>query len=283
MSIAPATNHRPSSNSHETHQPLSLLEQAQGIRRELVDTAARYLRMLKKGEGNPDNLISRLRGSLAALQGRPDPIAVAECLSITSRRNTYMDPRPGFNPHNAFDFSVTLPHQLKLGELLDALLGTERKAFLLSDWSKANRAIDVNQSLPRKTEVALFVHSNDKPRYRAVAPIGARTTQEEDFAATGLRFAKPYEAIVIFSTAIKMAELAGLNVAENSMSWAQGPAGQRLKEPLHFLLTRLKSGVIRTELAIFRIDNNGCLRSEFVDRCDGAAWALGSRPSKRSR
>ena len=254
--------------------------------------AAKDISKLAAGSAREDVALDALKEVLTeerlspskvqAIQTRLETLlgCYAEAPGLTAASASYNDTREGFGPHNAIKFAVEQSTKVKLGELLKSLLGKEDAAILMSDWGDR---INFNDDAPSKSEVVLFLDSNNKARNRSNAEEGARTTQEEDFKGAGLAFADDRQAIIVCATAVKRARIAGLDLSKSTSTWAaeQSRALGRLTESEINLLSTLGDGVVRSCSGGLGVHADGRLHaSDFSDFSSAGDWAFGgpSRP-----
>lgn len=176
--------------------------------------------------------------------------------TATGARADLPDSREGFAPHGAYLFSVASSKGTVLAEL-KTLLGEEAANRLAMDW---DGRCDLNQKLPA-TQVALFLDSNNKARNRDYADRGDKTTQGEDFEATGHQFAGDLAATLLCARIFKKAQ-----------------GGEPLSEGEQDLYQKLMDGVLRScSGALDVIDDGGRLRARgFSGSRVSFFWALGS-------
>jgi hypothetical protein len=168
------------------------------------------------------------------------------------------DSRDGFAAHRAFIFSVAPSKGTVLDELKE-LLGKDAADQLVKDWG--NRC-NLNQRL-EKTEVGIFLDSNNKARNRDYANRNDKTTQEEDFAATGKQFAEDLALTLLCARVRKKFK------DRDSLSEGEKDLYQKLKD-----------GVIRSCSGALDIDDDGRLRANnFYARSSSYGWASCSRRS----
>jgi hypothetical protein len=120
------------------------------------------------------------------------PATTTPTATPTGARVDLPDTREGFAPHPAYLFLVA-PSNGTVLEELKALLGEEAATQLVADW-------DGDCNLDQKLEadqVALFLDSNNKLRNREYWHTDDKTTQEEDFTATGYQFASDLAATLL--------------------------------------------------------------------------------------
>lgn len=168
------------------------------------------------------------------------------------------DSRDGFAAHKAFIFSVPPSRGTVLDELKE-LLGKDAADQLVKDWG--NRC-DLNRRL-EKTDVGIFLDSNNKARNRHYANRNDKTTQLEDFVATGKQFADDL-ALTLLCARV----------------WKKFNDRDSLSEGEKDLYKKLKDGVIRSCSGALDIDGYGRLRA--YDSYDGSGsdgWASSSRRS----
>lgn len=176
------------------------------------------------------------------------------------------DTRKGFAPHRAYLFSVAPSKGTVLDEL-KTLLGKEAANRLAEDWKGR---CNLNQTLPA-TQVALFLDSNNKARNRedAYADPGGKTTQEEDFNATGHQFAGDLAATLLCARIFEK-----FKKAQGNVSLSKG--GRELYDRLH-------SGRLRSFSGALGIDDGRLRADYFHDRGRPCGWALGSPRSRESK
>ncbi|MFN4896572.1 MAG: hypothetical protein ACK5GN_09240 [Pseudomonadota bacterium] len=182
----------------------------------------------------------------------PEPKITATATGVSA---DLPDTRQGFAPHHAYLFSVAPSKGTVLDEL-KTLLGEQAANRLATDWGDR---CDLNQNLP-ETQVALFLDSNNKARNRDYADMSDKTTQEEDFKATGHQFAGDLAATLLCARIFKKAQ-----------------DGGALSEGEKDLYQKLKDGVLRSCSGALDIDDVGRLRANrFGGSWDSYRWALGS-------
>ena len=169
------------------------------------------------------------------------------------------DDRAGFAPHRAYLFSVAASEGTVLDEL-KTLLGKAAANQLAKDWAGS---CNLDQKL-EATDVALFLDSNNKARNRKYADRGDRTTQEEDFKATGHQFAGDLAATLLCARIFRKVQDKVL-----------------LSEGEQDLYQKLKDGFLRSCSGALAIHDDGRLRAPVVlDRRRSGPWALGSPLSR---
>ena len=172
------------------------------------------------------------------------------------------DDREGFAPHRAYLFSVAPSKGTVLDELIE-LLGKEAAEQLVLDWGDR---CHLNQKL-EATEVALFLDSNGKARNRDHADKDAKTTQEEDFTATGHQFAGDLAATLLSARIFKKAQ-----------------GSEPLSKGEQDLYQKLKNGVLRSCSGALAVNDVGRLRAgRFNDGWRSVGWALGAPLSLESK
>jgi hypothetical protein len=140
---------------------------------------------------------------------------------------------------------------------LKTLLGEQDANRLATDWGDR---CDLKQKLPA-TQAALFLDSNNKARNRDYADRGDKTTQEEDFKATGHQFAGDLAATLLCA-----------RICKKVMDKVQLSDGEQE------LYQKLEDGVLRSCSGALVIPADGRLRafSFFDGPWRSNSWALGS-------
>jgi hypothetical protein len=177
----------------------------------------------------------------------PVPVAIPEGVLVS-----YPDNRPGFSAHPAYLFEVA-PSKGTVREELISLLGAEGTRILVEDWGDR---CNLNQRLER-TEVAIFLDSNNKARNQELASSDAETTQEDDFTATGNRFAENLALTLLCARVLKK--------VNDVMSLSDGERD---------LYQKLDKGWIMSCSGALVIDDRGRLRAfDFRGFCHPYFWA----------
>ncbi len=216
--------------------------------------------------------------ALAARYEGPDdkPLAFGPLEILPCR---YEDPRRVVGPHDAFVFSAREGRTISLDRFLEDNLGQKNAAELQRALAEVVR---FNEDVAATTQVALFVDSNHKARTPLGRTGSEMTSQEEDLAAAGMRFADGKSALVICALVVKKAKDLGLDFSIPSNMWreCQPDVFGKLEEGEFELLRILKSGYVRFDggCSVLHVDESGCLQT--AADCKYAApstWALGER------
>jgi hypothetical protein len=187
-----------------------------------------------------------------ASEALPEPKTPA---TPTGVRADLPDPREGFAPHRAYLFSVA-PSRGSVMDELKELLGERAAEQLAKDWGDR---CDLNQSF-KGGQVSLFLDSNNKARNRDYADRGDKTTQEEDFKATGHQFAGDLAATLLCARIFRK--------VRDNLSLSEGEQD---------LYQKLKDGVLRSCSGALAFDDIARLRARSFHVSWGSnSWALGS-------
>ena len=145
----------------------------------------------------------------------------------------------------------------------------------------------LNSRLKGGSELVHFKDSNNKARNRDYAVPGAKTTQEEDFQATGNTFADDRVAVLFCARLVNKAWGLGLDLAEGPGHWESSQANifNQLSEGEREILKQLRVGLIRTCSGALVIDAFGRLRADPFSGGHSvpAGWAFGSAPLPESK
>lgn len=131
----------------------------------------------------------------------PQPVLAAATIQGAYVR--LPDNRTGFRAHPAYLFLV----EASKGTVLEELKGLLREKVLDRMVNDVADTADLNQPL-MDTQVALFLDSNGKARDWRRGSTFAKTTQEEDLAASGYTFASDLAAILLCARICRKAFLA---------------------------------------------------------------------------
>jgi hypothetical protein len=103
---------------------------------------------------------------------------------------------------------------------------------------------DLNSRLKGASELVNFRDSNNKARNRVYAVAGAKTTQEEDFQATGYTFADERVAVLFCARLVKKARGLYLDLAKGPDRWESSQANifNQLSEGEREILKQLRVG-----------------------------------------
>ncbi len=202
-----------------------------------------------------DKNATALTNASAAL---PAPRIIAPATGV---RADLPDPREGFAPHRAYHFTVAVSKGTVLHEL-KTLLGELAASRLATDWG---HRCDLNQKLP-ETQVALFLDSNNKARHLGFADRGDKTTQKEDFQATGHQFAGDLAATLLCARIVK-------KVLD----------GERLSEGEQHLYQKLGHGFLRSCSGALALRHTGLREKGFAADRGSDRWALGSPLSPKKK
>jgi len=241
------------------------------------------IKALMSGQDRVDVALSALREEVLSSKQIADllklakkyeslPTSISIASPLESERQNYDDTRSGVAPHPAINFSVAVNSDVVAAALLKELLG-EDATVLMSDWGNL---IDFTKNAPDSNKATLLIDSNNKNR----------TTQGEDFKASGLEFADDLQATIVYATLVKKAKDAGLDLRDAASSWKnswkanQLEAIRKLSSEELDLLTKLRDGIVRTRSRALYVDYNGRLRViHYDDQGYPALWALGASPS----
>lgn len=208
-------------------------------------------------------------------------LAVVNSLQV--RSSEYRDVADEGRIHPAITITLPLSTHQSSSAVLRELIGESSEQLLL-DWGDN---VDATTSPPLKSEVVLFLHSNNIARNRDVIIDEVKTTQEEDFinarsrsAENGLIFADDLQATLICATLLRKAESVGIPLrGEARNSWESGEIvghGKLSKEEFE-VLQRLRHGALRTASGSLYLHPDGVLRARcsFGDGASPDIWALG--------
>ena len=231
------------------------------------------------GAANLKDLSPEARAALT--HALPPVPSVTTVLESSSRE--YSDKRPGFSPHQATDFKASVNPSVNADKFLVESLGQADAKQLMLDWGGR---VDFRIAAPNSNEVTLFHESNNKARNADFAPRGAKTTQVADLKAAGLDFADDLQATIVCAALVKKARDAGLSLIKDASSWRveQGEALAKLNEAEIDLLTKLRTGAVRTCSGALGVDDDGRLRAfNFFAYDFPCRWAFGGAASAESK
>ena len=178
-----------------------------------------------------------------------------------------------YGPHKVYRFFVPAGKGTVVSQVR-GLLTDEEVSSLTSRFN-------LNSCLKGTSELVHFRDSNYKARNRDFAAAGAKTTQEEDFKATGHTFADDRVAVLFCARLVNKARGLGLDLDKEPDHWesSQSDKFNQLSEAEREILKQLRVGVIRTCSGALDIDDNGRLRANyFGDISNPYVRAFGSPP-----
>jgi hypothetical protein len=153
---------------------------------------------------------------LLAIANEEYPANVKSALPAPTPTGSYAelpDNREDFEPHSAYLFLVA-PSTGSVMDELKELLGQEAAEQLAGSWG---RNCDLNQRF-EGVQVALFLNSDSKARSRDYAGTDDKTTQAEDFQATGHDFADDLAATLLCArTVSKLQQSVRLSDGERAL------------------------------------------------------------------
>lgn len=208
-------------------------------------------------------------------------LAVVNSLQV--RPNEYWDMADEGRIHPAIILTLPLSTHQSSSAVLRELIGESSEQLLL-DWGDN---VDATTPPAFKSQMVLFLHSNNIARNRDVIIDETRTTQEEDFfnarsrsAENGLIFADDLQATLICATLLRKAESVGIPLrGEARSSWESGEivANGRLSKEEFEVLQRLRDGALRTASGSLYLHPDGALRARcsFGDGASPDIWAVG--------
>lgn len=146
----------------------------------------------------------------------------------------------------------------------------------------------LNSRLKGASELVHFRDSKNKARNRDYAELGDKTTQEEDFKATGHTFADDRVAVLFCARLVNKARRLGLDLDKRPAHWesTQSDIFNKLSEGEREILKELREGVIRTYSSALGIDNSGRLRAYVFHHRRGSncsAFGSSSLPESKNR
>jgi hypothetical protein len=195
-----------------------------------------------------------------------------------SRDSNLQQGQTPYGPHKVYRFFVpagkgTVDSQVR------GLLKKDEVSYLTSQFK-------LNSRLKGGSELVHFKDSNNKARNRDYAGPGAKTTQEEDFQATGNTFADDRVAVLFCARLVYKARGLGLDLAERPGHWESSQANifNQLSEGEREILKPLRVGLIRTCSGALDLDDDGRLRAlDFFDISGPYGWASCSAPLPESK
>jgi hypothetical protein len=208
-------------------------------------------------------------------------LAVVNSLQV--RSSEYWDVADEGRIHAAITITLPLSTHQSSSAVLRELIG-ESSDRLLLDWGDN---VDATTSPAFKSQMVLFLHSNNTARNRDVIIDETKTTQEEDFmnarsrsAEHGLIFADDLQATLICATLLRKAESVGIPLrgeARNSWESAEIVGNGRLNKEEFEVLQRLRDGALRTASGSLYLHPDGDLRARcsFGDGASPDIWAVG--------
>ena len=204
---------------------------------------------------------------------------ILEEINILANQAIYPDSR-GFEDHNAIEFSVAVTHRLTARKLLLELLGSNGVITM----GHCFGSVDFDKPAPICSRFVLFLESDNKARNLQYAARNATTSQQDDFTAAGLKFADNLQSLIVCAAIIKKAKVVGLDLSKDPSCWEREcPKALKELNALEInLLTKLKTGLLRTSSFGLAINQRGCLRvRNLPNESRSNYWALGGRISKR--
>lgn len=208
-------------------------------------------------------------------------LAVVNSLQV--RSSEYWDVADEGRIHPAITITLPLSTHQSSSAVLRELIG-ESSDRLLLDWGDN---VDATTSPAFKSQMVVFLHSNNTARNRDVIVDETKTTQEEDFmnarsrsAEHGLIFADDLQATLICATLLRKAESVGIPLrGEGRNSWdsAEIVGNGRLNKEEFEVLQRLRDGALRTASGSLYLHPDGDLRARcsFGDGASPDIWAVG--------
>jgi hypothetical protein len=168
-----------------------------------------------------------------------------------------------FGPHKVSRFFVPA------GE---GTVGDQVKEYLTEGEVKSLTAnFNLDGALPKLSELAYFWNSHDKARNRLNAYEEDKTTQQDDFDATGYDFGNDRVAVLFCARLVSRARDLNLDLTKGPDHWANSQAEifNRFSEGEREILKQLRTGIIRTSSRALILEYDGCLRENppHANRC----------------
>jgi hypothetical protein len=195
-----------------------------------------------------------------------------------SRDSNLQQGQTPYGPHKVYRFFVPAGNGTVDSQVRDLLNADEV--------SSLTGRFDLNSRLKGASELVNFRDSNNKARNRVYAVAGAKTTQEEDFQATGYTYADERVAVLFCARLVKKARGLCLDLAKGPDHWESSQANifNQLSEGEREILKQLRVGLIRTCSGALGIAVDGRLRAgRFNGGSDPYVWAFGSAPLPESK
>lgn len=184
-----------------------------------------------------------------------------------------------FGPHKVSRFFVPAGKGTVENQVTKLLTEDEVKSLTAN--------FNLNGALPKLSELAYFWNSHDKARNRQYAHSADKTTQQEDFDATGYDFGNDRVAVLFCARLVSRARDLKLDLTKVPDHWANSQAEifNRFSEGEREILKQLRTGVIRTFSGALILDGDGRLRAPgfFDDAGCSHDRAFGSPPSPESK
>jgi hypothetical protein len=199
-----------------------------------------------------------------------------------SRDSNLQPGQTPYGPHKVYRFFVPAGKETVDSQVRDLLNKYE--------FNSLTSKFKLNSRLKGGNELVHFKDSNNKARNRGYAEAGDKTTQDEDFQATGNTFADDRVAVLFCARLVNKARGLGLDLAEGPDHWESSQANifNQLSEGEREILKQLRVGGIRTCSGALFIDGDGLLRAEdfhgfFFDKGNPYRWAVGARRPSRNQ
>jgi hypothetical protein len=140
-------------------------------------------------------------------------------------------------------------------------------------------------ALPRLSELAYFWNSHDKARNRGYADLGDKTTQKEDFDATGYAFGDDRLAVRFCAGLVRRARDLQLDLTKGPDHWANSQAEKfnQFSEGEREILKQLRTGEIRTFSGALVLDGDGRLRANTFSTTGARTSGLLARRPPRNQ
>ena len=188
-----------------------------------------------------------------------------------------------FGPHKVSRFFVPAGRGTVENQVNNLLTEEEVKSL--------TEKFNLKGALPGLSELAYFWNSHDKARNREnqYAGSGDKTTQQEDFDATGYAFGNDRVAVLFCARLVRRARDLNLDLTKDPDHWANSQAEifNLFSEGEREILEQLRTGVIRTFSGALDLDGVGRLRAHdfayFFGYWYSFRRAFGSPPSPESK
>ena len=184
------------------------------------------------------------------------------CSGITvylpdSRDKSLLPGATRFGPHKVSRFFVPAGNGKVRDQVKELLTEAEFKSL--------TARFDLKGELPKLSELAYFWNSHDKARNRQYAGSGDKTTQQEDFDATGYAFGNDRVAVLFCARLVSRARKLQLDLTKLPDHWAnyQAEIFNQFSEGERGILTQLSMGLTDTLSGVLDLDDYGLLRASY--------------------
>jgi hypothetical protein len=194
-----------------------------------------------------------------------------------SRDSTPQTGLAPYGPHKVYRFFVPAGKGTVVSQVRGLLTDEEVRSL--------TNEFDLNSCLKGISELVHFRDSNNKARNRNSAVPRAKTTQEEDFEATGHTFADDRVAVLFCARLVNKARGLGLDLDKGPDHWKsrQSDKFKQLSEAEREILKQLRVGVIRTCSGVLSIVDGRLRAYSHGVFSDPYGWAFGSAPLPESK